>query len=236
MSTSYNLIEPDKIPKEIFESLLPNMSSEQACLLLLPKEFNDIASMTMSMGSINLEIYNAETGNDIIIIPASLYNPEMNNAIFPKFVLNFSQHVSKAVNYFKNSPQFVLNQNQLLFIMLHHRLTQLRPQNIRYSNLIKTDIEALKKYGEYNTAVTHNAKLKSKNSIVFVDPFKKTGTRNLEWRTDYMQKQICIGEFINGDKRRVQLGKATLTAIARDFNIQPASRSEGRRVGKECQY
>lgn len=217
-------LDPMEVP-----SLPINMTGEEALKQLVPPTFSDIVTVTEDLDSIAINLVQGESHNNVVKIPSKIFNPERKGVMFPRFILQISTLFNFKIDYFGESKHLVLNQNQLVYLALHHRLTMLRNNKVHYSDLIKKDIAKISQFGEYSTYSTINSQLKNKNSYIILDTFSLDSNNlpyGLKWKGYYDKnsdsyKENCIGEML--DTR--SFTKEKLTSIFRDLEIQPASES-----------
>jgi len=194
---------------------------------LIPVGYAHIVSGEYDISTDTFDLYfsQAEEGNELIKIPARIFMPSERKSIFPDFVLQVSTFFGQKFDY-SVSPEYIINQNQMLYLIILHRLMQYDGQNTHYTHLLRSDISALANYGEYNSYSSYNAKRKSENYITIISPwtfyseddeFGNTTTTALI--------ESPIGEFISNDYLITKIDDKLLNAIFRDLPIQPASES-----------
>ena len=221
------LIGPKEVPH-----IKGSISTENAVSQLVPAGFDDI--VTVSIGANNdvvLTLLNAEnTFDNTISIPSYVFNPDLHDATFCKFIFQAStmldmNKVRNKIDYFGTHSYLVLNQNQLLFMAIHHRLTMFKGFAKHYTGLLRKDIAALRNYINFIKPNSYNAKLKVANQYCVLDPFTRTSTiHSLEYKGKYgTNAPYCIGDLIKKDAP--QASAVAIKAVLRDLNIHPESES-----------
>lgn len=194
---------------------------------IVPIGYSSILSSSYNIDTDNLDLkfHNAEEGNDLISIPLRLLMPSERKNIFPLFLLEVSSLLSFKFDYDKNDG-YIFNQNEILYMILLHRFMQFEGLNVHYTYLLRADIRALVKFGEYNNYSSYNAINKSLNYLSIVSPWtmSKGVSNNGEEYTD-LTMTSPIGEYFSNDSKKIKIDDRFLNAIFRDLPIQPASES-----------
>jgi len=185
---------------------------------------------------LSLSFYKAEEGNKIVNIPFRLLSPENRRNIFPDFLLEISTHLSFKFNYLKDK-EYIINQNQFLYLIIKHRLMQFEGKNVHFTDLLKGDIAALLNYAEYDNYTSYNARKKAEHCISIISPWTSVRGFNNEGN-EYIDLKVehPIGEFISNKNRKIKLDNRMLNSIFRDIPIQPASESMASETGKFAYY
>lgn len=218
MTESIKYLEPSHVP-----ALSHEICVNDAAEVLIPKGFNDIVSAKATFDGVKLSFNNAEKVNQDIVIPASIFSPETHGVLFPKFILQISTFMSKKVDY-SQYPGLILNQNQLLYLILHHRFTQFSQNRVHYTYLLREDISHLNNYGEYVTNCTANSLKKTQNSCAILSPWTRYGSK--------IFLESPIGEHV----KPITYTHSELHAIFRDLDIQPSSESMASETSKVVVY
>ena len=155
-----------------------NLTSDEVLSKLIPKGFESIFQASLGTnGQIELTFMDAETNGDkTIVISEYLYNPEKHGAMIPKFIFQISTLVSKEgkrPDYTNQNKNLILNSNQVLYLIIHHRVTKLAAYNTQWIGLLNKDISKLKSFIDFNMPNSFNAKQKVLNTYVVVDAFAK---------------------------------------------------------------
>jgi len=195
-------------------------------------ELSDLYSIETSIDTITLILTNGEQDLNTVKIPYRLIAPETNGIRFPRFLLNISKFSPTKVDY--KSQRAIFNQNELLWIVIYHRLQQFAIYKRAFAYLLTRDIQNIVDYADYNMYSSYNAIQKAKNSYAVLDAFKKTG--NSSWveyevngvdTVDY-KCVVPIGEKIG----RPKLDAPILQGLFRDLDILPGSESMASETGK----
>ena len=211
---------------------LPNQIDVKNAVSILPNGFSHIVTATFNedSGTLDLLFNNAEEGNNVVKISSRIFAPEINRNIFPNFVLEVSSKMSTYFDY-SQYPFLILNQNQILWLIIKHRLMQYEGQNIHYTHLLRSDIAALASYAEYNRYSSRNAVLKSQHYYVIMSPW--TEKDDVEGGLVILDP---IGDYLSSEDKRVSIDKQMMDSIARDLPIQPASESMASKSAKFVMY
>ncbi len=233
MSNTNKLLDLSVL-KNLPELNAVNLSAEQALQSMIPNNFGDIISASVVTDGINITLLNGEDGNNVVHIPSHIYSPDSSNYVYPRFCLQVSSFSREKVDY--ENSNFLINVLQLTYMSIYHRLQSYSQHNVHYAGLLKDDIERIVSYGEYFNSNSVNSKLKSRNSVAILSPFKSTrnsdGSQNITWRTRYgagagkedsIENQIPLGQMV--DHSYVRLDKVLLRSLFRDLDIQPGSES-----------
>ena len=213
-----------------------NLTSDEVLSKLIPKGFESIFQASLGTnGQIELTFMDAETNGDkTIVISEYLYNPEKHGAMIPKFIFQISTLVSKEgkrPDYTNQNKNLILNSNQVLYLIIHHRVTKLAAYNTQWIGLLNKDISKLKSFIDFNMPNSFNAKQKVLNTYVVVDAFaKNSNSKNPTWKKvlPYDQsEEFPLGELID-KKASPEVLKATMS----DLNIHPGSESMLEKAGK----
>lgn len=217
-----NLLEVRQVP-----SIADNLPCSLAIAQVIPQTFSDIISVSEDLDCISITMVQGETHNNVLKIPSKIYNPSSKDVVFPRFILEVSTLFNHQLDYFNNLPFLILNQNQLLYLTIHHRLSMLRQNNVHYTNLLKKDIAKISNFGEYTVASTMNAKMKNANSYVIISPFIKALNAD-----GFSFGDKPIGEILD----QTGFEKSDLIKLFRDLPIQPGSESAASESNKFAIY
>jgi hypothetical protein len=216
-------LSPENVPK------LPiNLTIAEAMKQLVPHGFSDVITVAEDSDSIAISVIQGEAHNNVISIPQKIFNPSSKGAIFPHFILQVSTLFNFKIDYFNECNHLVLNQNQLIYLAIHHRLTMLRSNKVHYSDLLNKDIVKISQFGEYSNYSTINSIRKTKNSYIILDVWNldsKNLPHGIIWKGYYHRDngytENPIGEMLD----LKSFNKEKLTSLFRDLDIQPASES-----------
>lgn len=195
----------------VLPSQIPNLSaslSKEEVSALIPSGFDDLFTLHVGDDGVTLRFPNAEISNQDVTISSCFFNPLSSGVFFPKIILQISTF-SKKVDY--TTERLALNQNEFIWLMLHHRFTQISSNKIPYTHLIREDMKNLFDVSEYTNNCTHNARLKNDNTIFVISPFKNE-------RNGY-GFEAPVGESI----KSISLDVGDLHSLMRDLSIQPGS-------------
>lgn len=212
-------------------SLVPkipaNLTTASQQALLIPEGFEDILKVQFNTDEIQLKLLNDEYEDNVIVIPSTIYNPDKNKVEFPLFLIERSIVQKKVIDYFteSESERYIFNQNELLYIVLQHRLIQLAGKARAYSGLIKRDISAVKSFVQYVPSVAYNAVQKNKNSYIIM---------NLYSETTLEMKKGTLGDMIH--HKSFHPSAEGWYVIKDQLNIQCSSESGASKTGKLILY
>lgn len=148
---------------------LPVDLSIEEAHLIIPEGFESILVVSKSDGDLKLELKNDEYKDNVITIPSSLFNPSKNKVSYPNFLV---LQKDKKIDYFNDlTNRYILNQNEIMYIVLQHRLSLFLGRNVAYSYLLKRDISAVKSFVQHVKAYAYNAISKNDNSYITMDVF-----------------------------------------------------------------
>ena len=171
-----------------------NITLEQAQTLLIPSGFDDLISVESDelSQSLKLEIETeGDNENVIVFISKTFFNPSDNQCLFPKFLIEQSSRYKK-IDYFNTDVnRFIFNQNEMLWLVLQHRLVHLKKHKQTFGNLITSDIKSIKDFISYSPSNAHNAKMRDEHTYVVLSVFDEK-TNQLK---DFKGNQ-CIGTLI----------------------------------------
>lgn len=207
------------------QAMAASMRAEEAIKHIIPHGFDDMFSTKIDEdGSIILNFTNSENQSDVEVeIPSILFNPEQRNACFPKFLFQIS--TLRKANYFGNDSKFVLNNNQLIYMIIQNRCVAFKRYTKYFIGLLRSDFKDLKSYIEYVQPTSYNAKKKVQNSYVIVDPWDRNSTQFSMFFHKDKGNELPIGDILRPDggnfyrKSIEQL----MPAVMRDVQIQPGS-------------
>lgn len=204
-----------------------NLINASQASLLIPEGFEDILKVQIKSDEILLTLLNDEYKDNVIIIPSSIYNPEKNHVEYPRFLIERSIAQNKVIDYFieSTSDRYILNQNELLYVVLQHRLTQLSTKERAYSSLLRRDIASVKSFVQYVPSVAYNSIQKNKNAYIIMGLFnEETG----EFKKGLLGDMIHYKSYIPSPEGFYK--------IKDQLNIQCSSESGCSKVGKLILY
>lgn len=209
-----NLIYPSDVP-----AIPKTLTPEEAIHQLIPTQFAHFLQVEIVNKGVELTFLKGNRGLNKVIISERIFNPSKYNFSFPSFVFDISRFSETPVDYRAN--RLILNQNELLYMALHHRFTMLAQWEHHYVNLVKSDVKAISLFSDYLMTTSVNAKLKTLHSIVVLCPWKKDedGRINLVGP---------IGDLLG----KPSFDKVQVERLFRDLPIQPASESMASESGK----
>lgn len=163
MATALNYLKVEDVPQ------LPESLDVFNFQKLLPKGFEDQATILLDGETIIIRCLKPENPEytDVTIRPA-LYNSLKASTVVPRFLFEKSTISAKSLDYLKADKNLVLNINQMIYLLIAHRLTYFKSYNQQFIFLLQQDINNLANYLEYVTPVTFNAKAKANNTFVII--------------------------------------------------------------------
>lgn len=213
-----------------------NLTCDDVLNNIIPVGFESIFQASIGINNqVELTFIDVETNSDkTVVIPEYLYNPAKHSAHLPKFLFQISTLAKDKFvrpDYLNKNKNLILNSNQLLYLIIHHRVTKLAQYSVQWIGLLNKDISKLKSFIDFNMPNTFNAIQKVLNTHVIVDAFSKDSNfRNPSWKRalPYVQsEEVPIGEMID-KKASPEVLKATMS----DLNIHPGSESMLEKSGK----
>lgn len=187
---------------------------------VIPDGFSHLISFDFDTERVGIaiEFDNASFGNTAVFIPYFFVNPKQFGCIVPKFFLEISSISMHRIDY-SQFPSLFLNQNQMLYIVIKHRLLQLSEQKNPYVHLLRSDVTKLCDSISYDLSTGPNTNKKSKNSYIILSPWTLT-SGSVE---PYIKHPL--GEYLPRSKRGADLDKPLMRSLSRDVDIQPGSES-----------
>ena len=131
----------------------------------------------------------------------------------------------KRPDYFGSESFLILNQNQILFTIIQHRATFFLNYTNQWIGLLNKDISNLRRYVDFNSPVSYNAKMKALHTYVVIEAFdKKTSIQRLDWLRPFnvigSGTSYPIGELILRHP-----DKESLKSVMSDVKMHPGSES-----------
>lgn len=204
-----------------------NLTTAAEVAMLIPEGFEEILKVQIKSDEVHLTLLHDEYKDNVIIIPSVLYNPLKNHVEYPKFLLERSIFQNKVIDYFTEDSEdrYILNQNELLYVVLQHRLIQLAGVNRAYSSLLRRDISAVKSFVQYVPSVAYNSVQKNQNSYIIMGVYdEEQGSFKNKTLGDMIHFKSYIPSAEGWYKLKDQL------------NIQCSSESGASKVGKLILY
>lgn len=157
-------ISPENVP------VLPDCILATHCKLLLSKEHETEASIYPENDTIIIKLKRPENESyDEVKITSTLFNSKEAKTSTPKFIFEKSSQNLRKYDYLNDSSEdssLVLNINQVLYLIIHHRLSSFKQYNLQFTALLQQDVNNLTQYIEYQLPVSYNAKQKVLNTYV----------------------------------------------------------------------
>lgn len=163
-----------------------SLTAQEALEVLIPKGFENLISTDLVEGNLVITLRtNTESGaSDVVTIPKSYFNPE--NIMFPQFLFQISTMIK--ADYVKTNKEFVLNQNEFLYLLLQNRLVHFQQilseakskgnNGVIYVGLLRKDLKQFSSYIQYIIPEAYNAQRKFKSATVCFDVFEN-GQKNV---------------------------------------------------------
>jgi len=213
---------------------IPSNLTNDNLHLLIPVGFEELVSYEIKLNSLELTFKNADTEGSIVI-PSSIYSPDAAKTYFPKFLLELTSLAkpNDKLDYFGKHSNCLINQNQLLYWILQHRLSVFSRVNKQFSALLNRDVKALREYIGYSKPNSYNAIKKVENTWAILSVFNPRSLfSNPELKQVYSSQ--CIGDILSSglSKPRTE----TLRLIAAQLPIHPSSESSLSKKGKFVVY
>ena len=199
--------------------------------LLIPEGFEEHMEWELVNTSLTLKFQNSDIENAEVIIDQSIYNPEKSGTRFPNFLFEMSSlRTNKRPNYFTTHADYLLNQNQLIYLILQHRLYSFSQYKKAYAYLLARDIRAVNNFIEYLVPKAHNAVQKCNNTWVLLSVWDKI----LSTASKPVMKEVngsrLIGDILSNGAYKPN--DTQLPMICEDLPIHPSSESALSKTGK----
>lgn len=154
-----------------------NLITTEQVAMIIPEGFEDVMSYQIKKDAVHITLVNDEYQDNEIIIPSSVYNPQGNLVEFPRFLLERTIVQGKNIDYFTDeSDRYILNQNELLYVVLQHRFLQFLGRANVYSNLLKQDVSAVASFMSHVPSVAYNSVTKNHNSYIIMNVYDTDGS------------------------------------------------------------
>lgn len=136
---------------------------------IIPEGFEEHISAFMDGDVIVIRCLKPENPNytDITIRPSIFASLEAQTVV-PRFLFETSSISNDKKDYLGKDSKQVLNINQFLYMIIHHRLTFFSTYKQQFVYLLQQDINHLADYIEYTKPETFNAQQKVKNTFVII--------------------------------------------------------------------
>lgn len=202
-----------------------SLTVDEALEVLIPKGFETLISTAIVDGNIVITFVDAEEGTDTsVTINKTIFGSD--KVIFPQFLFQVSTLMPKA-NYFVGQKKFVVNQNELLYMLLQNRFVHFMQQKSAkrrvYLGILRQDIKHLMRYVTYVLPQTYNAKKKLENIYVVLDVFdpKSSSITSPTYKLDFKTKtEMPLGNILRNTRQDV---KKFMSSVLRDVPLQPSS-------------
>ena len=190
--TSFQLIGLNGDFKDV-PHIEPNLSLDQIDQLF-PKGFEDILSYEKDShtGLVTIIIDNDDNKkNTNITFGQNLYNPAKNNCVFPRFLIE-QEYKKQNIDYLNDTNnRYILNQNELFYLVLQHRLCEFKKYKNAYANLLNTDIKQVMNFIDQNPVQAYNAIQKNLHSYIILSLF------DLKTKSLYkVANSQCLGNIL----------------------------------------
>ena len=194
--------------------------------MLIPEGFAFIDTEFQN-STLVIKILKADIEDTELRIEEVMYNPQQAGTYFPLFLFETSTLTTRKITYTKDS---VLNQNQMLYMLIQHRLCQFQEQiregRSAYGYLLQNDIAELCKFMQYVRPKAYNAIQAINNTWVLLSPWDMyTATLS-----NLTMKNLYLGDVLKNG--RYKPSKENLKLIFKALDIQPSSESSASKTGK----
>ena len=167
--------------------------------LLIPKGFEDLIEFELQNTTFMLTLLQGDQQQNKVGIDRSLYNPKASGTYFPKFCFEVSSFKSsRKVDYFGSHANHVLNQNQMIYMALQHRLVIFKSSPNSYTYLLSNDLKAVRSFIGNNYPKAYNAQKKVDNTWVILSPWDRLTSTATKPRMKILSSHgfPCIGEIL----------------------------------------
>ncbi len=189
-------------------------------------DFGHMYNIEVNIDSVSFTLNKGEEGLNVVKIPYRLFGPEFAGVRFPRFILSVSNFMSIKVDYI--SRKIYYNQNEILYLILRHRLEHFSKYKNAYTYLVTKDIQNLMNYADYNQYNSWNAIQKSLNSYAILEVYEENQYEvNRDGTTKY-EVMTPIGENIF----HPSFTHSTIANLFRDLKVLPGSESMASETGK----
>lgn len=200
---------------------------------IVPPQYSDMVQVTLDQSNpdrpkIALTFLNPEYKDmDVVYIPQALFNSQAAEVDVPLFIFEQSSISKKKVDYFGVDSHLVLNMNQVLYLVIQHRLAHYARQAVSeggnqrriYTNLISTDIRKLRNFVQNDAPKTYNGKFKVEHTYAVIS-----------YNAHRHHSKMLMGESIHQGNPDEDVWKAVLNDL--QGYIQPSSETSMQKRGK----
>lgn len=135
-----------------------NLTCDDVLNNIIPVGFESIFQASIGINNqVELTFIDVETNSDkTVVIPEYLYNPAKHSAHLPKFLFQISTLAKDKFvrpDYLNKNKNLILNSNQLLYLIIHHRVTKLAQYSVQWIGLLNKDISKLKSFIDFNMPI-----------------------------------------------------------------------------------
>lgn len=141
------------------------LDTDALCLVPAHK---DLKSKLTDDGDIILTLLKAENPNyNEVLIKKELFSSELFDYHIPLFLFENSTFNS-GIDYFLNPENYILNINQIIYLIIKNRLEFFDQYNKQFTYLLYKDIQNLNRYINYSIGNTYNTRAKNKNTYIVI--------------------------------------------------------------------
>lgn len=204
----------------------PNLSPSEIHLLI-PVGFEEEVEWELQHNTLIFRILRADIEGTEVKLEKTTWNPVEGGTRFPKFLFEVSSlRTNIRPDYFDSHSNYVLNQNQLIYMILQHRLYSFSINNKAFGYLLTNDFKTVTDFMEYVVPTAYNAIRKIENTWTIISPWDMTVS---SYNHPVMKMEII------GDLLRSGMYKPTAKAlpmICADLPVHPSSESSLSTSGK----
>lgn len=204
---------------------------------LIPPQYADMVQATLDKTNpdrplIALTFLNPEYKDmDTVYIPQTLFNSQVAEVDVPMFIFEHSSVSKKKIDYFGVDSHLVLNINQVLYLVLQHRLAHYARQAVSdtgtqrrvFTNLISTDLRKLRNFVQHEAPKTYNGKFKVEHTYAVISH-----------EAHRHHSKMLLGEAIHHGNPDEDVWKAVLADL--QGYVQPSSETSMQKRGKITLY
>ena len=199
--------------------------------LLIPEGFEEHLEWELVNTTLVLKFPSSDIENAEVLIEQSVYNPDKSGTRYPSFLFEISSlRTNKRPDYFNDAKDYLLNQNQMVHLLLQHRLYSFSTHKKAYAYLLSRDLRALTNFVEYIVPKAYNAQQKCNNTWVLLSVWDKKASTLKKPVMKEVYGSRLIGDILSNGMYKPN--DQQLPMICEDLPIHPSSESALSKTGK----
>lgn len=195
--------------------------------LLIPDGFDEEIEWELQHNTLIFRILRADIEGTEVKLEKTAWNPKDSGTRFPQFMFEVSSlRTNVRPDYFGSHKQYVLNQNQMLYMTLQHRLYSFSVNAKAFGYLLTNDFKAITDFMEYVVPTAYNAIRKVENTWAILSVWD----RQLSSYDNPVMSMELIGDIMR--QGAYKPSAKALPMICADLPIHPSSESSLSTSGK----